>query len=124
MSKSTKKHLDPNKVKFGEYIKKHRKAKGLTQRKLAEIMELTTKSISFFERGENYPTQENIFKLAAVLDMSLDEYIFSYTRFNDTFCISEINESLSELSNEDKELIINIVKTTCETLKKRKTTIK
>ena len=77
--------------------------------------------LRFIERGENYPTQENNFKLAAVLDMSLDEYIFSYTRFNDTFCISEINESLSKLSNEDKELIINIVKTTCETLKKRKT---
>ena len=124
MSKNTEINLDPAKVKFGAYVRKHRKAKGMTQRKLAEIMELSSKSISFIERGETYPSQENIFKLAAILDMSLDEYVFSYKRFNETFCISEINESLADFSNEDQELIINLVKATCETLKKRNTKCK
>lgn len=124
MSKNTEMVLDQGKVKFGAYVKKHRDKKGITQLQLAEIMGMTPKSISCIERGENYPTQENIFKLADVLDMSLDEYVFSYTRFNETFCIGEINEALNELPLEEQELVINIIKTTCETLKIRKTITK
>lgn len=58
---------------LGLYIQKHRKAKGYTQQDLADLMDLTPKSISFIERGINYPTPNNIFKLAEILDMSLDE---------------------------------------------------
>lgn len=119
MSKIKEINSDIGKVKFGAYVKKHREEKGITQIRLAEIMGMTPKSISYIERGLTYPTQENIFKLAAILEMSLDEYIFSYSRFNETFCIGEINEALGELSIEDQELVINIVRTTCETLKKR-----
>ena len=56
-------------------------------------MGVQPKSISFIECGRNYPTPENIFKLARILEMSLDEYVFGYSKFDRTITIEEINSS-------------------------------
>ena len=112
--------VDPAKAKFGAFIQKNRKAKGYTQQELADKLGITLKSVSYFECGLTYPSQENIFKLAKILDMSLDEYIFSCTRFNDMVDMGEINAMLNELSADDQEMVINIVKATCESIRNRK----
>ena len=112
--------VDPAKAKFGAFIQKNRKAKGYTQQELADQLGITLKSVSYFECGLTYPSQENIFKLAEILDMSLDEYIFSCTRFNDMLDMGEINAMLNELSADDQEMVINIVKATCESIRNRK----
>lgn len=112
--------VDPAKAKFGAFIQKNRKAKGYTQQELADKLGITLKSVSYFECGLTYPSQENIFKLAEILDMSLDEYIFSCTRFNDMVDMGEINAMLNELSADDQEMVINIVKATCESIRNRK----
>lgn len=106
------------KIKFGLHVKKHREQKGYTQQELAEKIGLTSKSISFIERGINYPSQENIFKLAVLLDMSLDEFVFSYSRFSETICIQEINDILQGLAPCEQELIINVLKAVCESIRK------
>ena len=111
---------DQNKIKYGLYVKKYREKKGYTQEKLAELMGLTPKSISFIERGVNYPSQENIFKLAELLDMSLDEFVFSYSRFNETICIEEINDMLNSLTIDEQGMILKILKAICESMPKRK----
>lgn len=107
-----------NRLKFGLHVKKHREQKGYTQQELADMIGLTSKSISFIERGINYPSQENIFKLAVLLDMSLDEFVFSYSRFNETICIQEINDILQGLTSGEQELIINMLKAVCESMRK------
>lgn len=112
--------VDPAKAKFGAFIQKNRKAKGYTQQELADKLGITLKSVSYFECGLTYPSQENIFKLAQILDMSLDEYIFSCTRFNDMVDMGEINAMLNALSADDQEMVINIVKATCESIRNRK----
>ena len=88
---SFSKPADSNKVNFGLFIKEHREKKGYTQQALADMIGLTPKSISFIERGINYPSQDNIFRLAEILDLSLDEFVFSYSRFNKNICIDELN---------------------------------
>ena len=112
--------MDQEAVKFGLYVQKHRKAKGYTQQELADMLGITMKSVSYIESGINFPSPQNIFKLAECLDMSLDEYVFSYKRFNETISIQEINEMLDNLSLEDKLFAINILKAVCESLQKRK----
>lgn len=122
MSKKVKKNnrkLDPGKVKFGAFIQKHRNAKGYTQQEVAEKLGITLKSVSYFECGLTYPSQENIFKLAEFLDMSLDEFVFSRTRFNDMVDMGEVNGMLNALSADDQELVIDIVKATCESIRNR-----
>lgn len=115
----SKRPLDPGKVKFGAFVQKHRKAKGYTQQELAEKLGITLKSVSYIECGLTYPSQENIFKISEILEMSLDEYIFSCTRFNDMLDMGEINGMLNELSSDDQELVINIVKAACESIRNR-----
>ncbi len=107
-----------DKVNFGLYVKKHRELKGYTQQELAEKLGLTPKSISFIERGINYPSQENLFRLAVLLDLSLDEFVFGYSRFSKTICIQEINDMLKKLTPNEQELIINTLKAICESMGK------
>lgn len=117
--KKTKRELDPGKVKFGAFVQKHRNAKGYTQQEVADKLGITLKSVSYFECGLTYPSQENIFKLAEILDMSLDEYIFSCTRFNAMVDMGEVNGMLNELSPDDQEMVISIVKAACESIRNR-----
>lgn len=41
--------------KFGEFIKKLRKEKGITQKELGEKLNITDKAISKWERGLSFP---------------------------------------------------------------------
>ena len=111
---------DSNKVNFGLFIKKHREKKGYTQQALADMIGLTPKSISFIERGINYPSQDNIFRLAELLDLSLDEFVFSYSRFNKNICIDELNEMIKQLDPDEQGMLIGMIKAACETMLTRK----
>lgn len=101
---------------FGKLVRKHRLAKGYTQQKLSVLIGIQPKSVSFIERGLNYPSPENIFKLAEVLDISLDEYVFSYCKFNQTISNQEINNMIEHLSEKEKRFLIAILKTVFDTL--------
>lgn len=102
---------------FGNYVKKCRKAKKMTQQQLGEAVNLQTKSISYIERGVNYPSQENIFKIAKVLDMSLDEYVYGYKNNNQVISISEINDLINKFSGAKRNFLIVTMKNICDNLK-------
>lgn len=104
------------KISFGDFIKQHRNKKGYTQQELADLLGITCKSVNFFENGNTFPKQEHIFKLALILDMSIDEFVFRCTRFDQTISIGEINEMLNSLSNEDQGLLLNMVKAICTSM--------
>lgn len=106
-----------NKVSFGAYIKKCRKAKGMKQSELATALNMHTKSVSCFERGETFPSQENIFKLAQILDMSLDEYVFGFRLGEETICISDINMLIKSLSPDKRSFLISTINDICKNLK-------
>lgn len=114
--------LSPEQLKnsFGVYIKQHRIAKNYTQQDLADLLGITQKSVNCFENGKTFPKQEHIFKIALALDMSLDEFVFRYTRFDQTICIREINDMLSTLSNEEQGLLLNMLKAICTSMKSNK----
>ena len=106
-----------NKVSFGKHVRKCRKEKGMTQLKLAEEIDVLPKTISCIERGESYPTQENIFKLAKVLDMSLDEFVFGYKKGADIISVKEINDMLEDMPDDKKVFLLATMKNICENLK-------
>ena len=105
-----------NRKSFGQYIKKCRKAKNMKQADVALAMDMQVKSISCFERGDTYPSQENIFKLALLLDMSLDEYVFGYKLGEENISVKEINDLLDDLSEEKKAFLIATIKDICKNL--------
>lgn len=105
-----------NRKSFGQYIKKCRKAKNMKQSEVADGLNMQVKSISCFERGDTYPSQENIFKLALLLDMSLDEYVFGYKLGEENISIQEINELIANLSDDKKAFLIATIKDICKNL--------
>lgn len=56
----------------GDYISELRKRKGLTQVKLAEIIDVSDKALSKWERGEGLPDVGNLRSLATALDSNVD----------------------------------------------------
>ncbi len=60
---------------FGATIASMRKEKGMTQLELAEMMGVTDKAVSKWERDLSFPDISSLPKLAEVFDVSVDELI-------------------------------------------------
>ena len=100
----------------GTYIKKHRKTTKLTQQEVADSLGITKKSVCSFEKGMTFPSQENIFALAKLLEMSLDEFVFGEIIFDHQICITEINELLLTLSDKEKGMAIKMLESIIDTI--------
>ena len=57
---------------FGDAVKKARQDKGLTQEKLAEIIEITPAHMKQIESERRNPSVDVLYKLVFALDLSLD----------------------------------------------------
>ena len=53
-------------------IKQYREQKEITQQELAELLDVSDKSISKWELGNGYPSKKNMVKIAELLDVSLE----------------------------------------------------
>lgn len=62
-------------VKVGNYICQKRKELGLTQKQLAELVEVTDKSISKWERGNGLPDVTRLKPLCDALKVSMNELV-------------------------------------------------
>lgn len=62
-------------MKIGENIKKHRKALGMTQKELAELVGLKQYMIAKYESGERTPIVARIEKISDILKISTDELL-------------------------------------------------
>ena len=60
---------------FGNFIGTLRKEKGLTQKELALMLDVTDKAVSRWETAKNYPDIETLEKLAAALGVSISELL-------------------------------------------------
>ncbi len=68
-----------NMYKFGNYICKLREEKNLTQAELANMLDVSDKSISKWENGQAFPRIETFEKLAVTLDTTVED-IFSASK--------------------------------------------
>ena len=58
--------------KFGNRLKELRKKNGLTQQQLADALDITKSTVSYYERGERAPSPEILIKLANTFHISTD----------------------------------------------------
>jgi transcriptional regulator with XRE-family HTH domain len=58
----------------GSFIRWHRKRARLTQQELAEVIQMTSRSVSEWETGRATPSRDALAKLAHVFRISLDEF--------------------------------------------------
>jgi transcriptional regulator with XRE-family HTH domain len=72
----TNKEMHMDNQKFGEIIAKARKNKGMTQKDLAEILRVTDKAVSKWERGKGYPEITLLPSLSKALDIPAQDLLF------------------------------------------------
>lgn len=60
-------------IKIGEKIKNLRKEKGITQEKLAEVLNVSSVAVCKWETGETYPDITLLFPIASYFKISIDE---------------------------------------------------
>ena len=58
---------------MGEIISTLRKEKGMTQKQLADLLNITDKAVSKWERDIAWPDTQTIPKLAEILGVSVEE---------------------------------------------------
>ncbi len=62
-------------IKIGNFLKKLRKEKGLTQEQLAEAMNVSNRSVSRWENGNNLPDLDILIQLADYYEVELREIL-------------------------------------------------
>ena len=62
-------------IKQGEYLKKLRTEKGLSQDALGEVLGISRQSVSKWEQGNSTPDIDNIGKLAEFYGVSIDSLV-------------------------------------------------
>lgn len=60
---------------LGERLKTYRTQKGLSQEKIAEMLDVSRQAVTKWEAGQTTPSSDNLIALANLYDVSLDELI-------------------------------------------------
>lgn len=63
------------KKSLAQAIKNHREAKGYTQEFVAEKLGVSRQAVSKWEKGTTEPSTSNLFALAKLFDMSIEEFM-------------------------------------------------
>lgn len=62
-------------MNLGERLKKRRKAKGLSQEKVAEIIGVSRQAVTKWEADQSTPSSDNLIALASLFQVPLDELV-------------------------------------------------
>lgn len=84
-----------NTQQFGKFIAEQRKAKGYTQKELAEKLGVTDKAISRWENGHGYPDIVFLEPLANELEITIGELMHSKLKDNADFLPEKVDEAIS-----------------------------
>ncbi|WJY27417.1 helix-turn-helix domain-containing protein [Sporosarcina trichiuri] len=85
-------------MSVGQKIKAMRKAKRMTQKDLAEKLDLVPTSISAWERGAAKPMMDSLSKMAKLFDVSI-EYFYGYDSKDQPMYIRETQEDFDLARN-------------------------
>ncbi len=95
------------KKELGKKIKRMRQKRGLTQEQLAEIVDISQRTLSGIEIGENFVTAETFDKIVKALNTSSNEMFFSNHLKDTDELLKEIHSDIEKLKF--NPLIIEIV---------------
>jgi transcriptional regulator with XRE-family HTH domain len=108
-------------ARVGTAIAEQRRARGLTQAKLAEMIDLEQEAISRWERGTRVPTLHRLQQLSDALDCSVDQLLQRGSKRPDDQ-MAMIADALDGLDSEERLLIVNFVQQLAEMFKAKRHT--
>ena len=93
-----------NSIKIGNFIMEKRKTVGLTQRQLADKLNVSFQAISKWENGTTFPNIEILRDLAIVLEVSVDEILAGNERDVEGLSYSEAGIDIAYTDSIKKEM--------------------
>jgi transcriptional regulator with XRE-family HTH domain len=100
---------------FASRLRKLREARGLTQRQLAERIQMEVAQITRYERGQFLPNAETLISLARVLQVGLDLLLLGEAEPDaGRLAITDLPllerfQDLQKLSKKDREAVILLI---------------
>lgn len=101
---------------IGQRIRKHRKAQGLTQEKLAEIVEVSPTHISHIETGVTKLSLPALVRIADALDVRVDALLYDEPRGGASIAVDEIAAVLAKCDSAQRQIIADVVRATKQSL--------
>ena len=95
-----------NELQVGQTIATLRKAKGMTQKELAQLLHVTDKAVSKWERGLNFPELSLMEPLAEVLDTTVVHLLSLENASN-----HEVVDTVSSLSRQERQKLVKELRT-------------
>jgi len=99
-----------NYYEIGQRIRKFRKAQGLSQECLAELVDISTTHMSHIETGNTKLSLHVLVDIAQVLHASTDELLFAVPETQKRQGLAEIQEVLDACSPKESKIIATIIK--------------
>lgn len=100
--------------KIGNLLKKLRSEKGLTQEQLAEILNVSNRTVSRWETGSNMPDISLLVEIADFYDISIPEIINGERKsekMNDEVKeVKEVAKTMSDYARAEKEAIVKNIR--------------
>ena len=101
---------------IGQRIKRMRKARSLSQEKLAEFAEVSTVHMSHIETGKTKLSLPVIVKIADALDVRVDSLLYDEPRGSASIAVDEIAAVLATCDAAQRQIIADVVRATKQSL--------
>ncbi len=100
---------------LGKRVKELRKAKGLTQEKLSEQLNIDPKQLSRIEVGKSFPSFDTLENLSRVLEVEMKElFEFEHHIKSPLEMRKEIEKLINEADDEKIVLLLNLIRAAVE----------
>lgn len=99
--------MDFDYVALGKSVKKFRKAKGLRQSQLAEMIDKTDSHVGHIENARGKASLETVVAIANALDVGLDQLVYGNLVHKMDYYIEEIIRLTARFSREDMDLAMD-----------------
>ncbi|MGE4275712.1 MAG: helix-turn-helix domain-containing protein, partial [Lawsonibacter sp.] len=93
-----------NNIQFGTFIAQLRKEQNMTQKELADRLNVTDKAVSKWETGKGFPDVKLLEPLAQALGVSLVELIQGERRQTDSLTMGEAGTVISQAMDQSKSI--------------------
>lgn len=110
--------MDMNYYEIGQRIRQARKARGLSQEKLAEIIGISTTHMSHIETANTKMSLPTFAEIASVLEMRTDELLYGDKPKNRNISMDSIAELLDNCTVQQIRIIEDTVKALRKSLNK------
>lgn len=94
---------------LGNRIRKTRMNCGITQEKLAEMVDISTNFMSLIENGRNMSV-ETLVKIADALGVTVDYLLSDTMDLQSDKIMTQIAQNLSSLNDDEKLFFLNVIK--------------